>query len=174
MINKDINTVFNFIKEDIKKNEDYKSSYWHGLLEGVNLDNYLKEDKKLNGTFGNISKFNLFKSLYHFIFQRILFYKYYYKNDSIYKNMRDICNSSDRNLNLDSLRHVFTHKFLEPIYFKSNKICVIGDGRLNFSSIILKKYENISKLYHINLPEVLFFELKLLEKLIHYFQRSVI
>lgn len=165
MINKDINSVFKTIKEDIKKNEDYKSSYWHGLLDGINLDNYSKEDKKLNGTFGNISKINFFKSLYHNLFQRILFYKYDYKKDSIFKEMEEICSSSDRNLNLDSLRHVFTHKFLEPIYLKSNKLCVIGDGRLNFSSIILKKYNNISKLYHINLPEVLFFELKLLQKL---------
>tara|TARA_B100001057_G_scaffold60283_2_gene53481 strand:+ start:2166 stop:3194 length:1029 start_codon:yes stop_codon:yes gene_type:complete len=165
MINKDINSVLKTIKEDIKKNEDYKSSYWHGLLDGINLDNYSKEDKKLNGTFGNISNINLFKSLYHNLFQRILFYKYDYKKDYIFKEMQDICSSSDRNLNLDSLRHVFTHKFLEPIYLKSNKLCVIGDGRLNFSSIILKKYNNISKLYHINLPEVLFFELKLLQKL---------
>lgn len=162
---KNSNSVFQNIKEDIKKNEDFKSSYWQGLLEGIDLDNYSKEDKKLNGTFGNISKLNFFKSLYHNFFQRILFYKYNYKNDPIFTGMQDICSSSDRNLNLDSLRHVFTHKFLEPIYLKSNKLCVIGDGRLNFSSIILKKYSNIKKLYHINLPEVLFFELKLLEKL---------
>ena len=51
--------IYDQIQNDIKINESAKSSYWTALLNKIDLNNYLIEDRKLNGTFGNFSKKNI-------------------------------------------------------------------------------------------------------------------
>ena len=63
------------------------------------------------------------------IFQRLLFLKdKKFLNQKLYA-MKHICSLVNRNLNLDCLRHVYTHNILDPIYRESKRICSIGDRR---------------------------------------------
>jgi len=147
------------------KNDDTKSSHWKYYTK--NFNSQLVNQSYGVAGFGTASKKNLIKIIYHYIFQRILFFKNnIFKTDN-YNLMKSICNIQKRNLNLDSLRHVFTHNLLEKyISNTKNKICCcIGDGRTNYIAPLLlnKKFK---KIISVNLSEILLADLQLLKYVI--------
>lgn len=75
----------------------------------------------------------------------------------------------------DMLRHVYTLDFLCNNYFNQSSqkssadnstavVCVIGDGRTNFTSLALES-RVFGKVIHVNLPEILLADLDLLERM---------
>ena len=153
------------ILNEVEDSQKYKSSYWIKMTKGISLNENLFEWSN-NGAFGNISEATILKRFYHYFFQRLLFLKdkKIFKSKNYYA-MRHICSLVNRNLNLDCLRHVYTHNILDPIYRESKRICSIGDGRCNFISIIIYCYKNIDKIVHVNLPEVLYADYILIKQL---------
>lgn len=148
------NKLINLIEET----ETNKSSFWKPLLKEKNIN-----DLHQNFGFGSFDKQNFFKNILHLIFQIILFRNtisiFFSEEYKIYKNIfKKMCRQIDN----DAMRHVFTMKLLKQ-KINPSKICIIGDGKINFLSGCLKIFPS-SKIYSVNLGEVLFHDYSIIKK----------
>ena len=157
--------LFNKLNNYIDRDDITKSSHWKFYTK--NYDFKLTNSSFGVAGFGTASKKNLLKIIYHFFFQRLLFFRNNIFNSDYYYQMKKVCLLQNRNLNLDSLRHVFTHRLIDKYITDSkNKICCcIGDGRTNYIAPLLIN-QKFKKIISINLPEILIADLKLLENII--------
>lgn len=171
--------LINILSKYVVENDKYKSQHWQNYTRYFDIKNlnnkidnnmrdfFIPQDSNFGvAGFGTISKNNILKKIYHYLFQRLLFIKkYYIFKTSEYKKFKDICKIQKRNINLDALRHVFTLKMLNDNFKKDLVVCSIGDGRANLISPLLMQ-NNMKKIISINLPEILIADLDLILKII--------
>lgn len=149
-----LNKLINLIEETEKN----KSSFWKPLLKEKNINDLYK-----NFGFGSFEKRNFFRNILHLIFQVILFknaISIFFSNE--YKIYKNIFKKMNRQIDNDAMRHVFTLKLLKQ-KINPNKICIIGDGKINFLSGCLKIFPS-SKIYSVNLGEVLIHDYSIIKK----------
>lgn len=146
--------LINFIKET----DNNKSSFWKPLLKEKNIS-----DLEKNFGFGSFEKKNFLRGILHLFFQIILFrnmLSIFFSKE--YKNYKKIFKKMSRQIDNDTMRHIFTFKLLKQ-KIDPKKICIIGDGKINFLSGCLKIFPS-SKIYSINLGEVLFHDYSIIKK----------
>jgi len=145
---KKIQDIVDRLERNITKTNINKSSYWKKYL---NKDVVFKDPYNFLG-FGSFTKKN-YKSIFHKIFQILIFGKNFF-NTETYKLYKNIYDKIQRQIDIDTVRHIFTFeklKFLNP-----KRICIIGDGKLNG---VLGA--------HLTFPEAVIFSVNLSETLIN-------
>ena len=105
--------------------------------------------------FGSYNKKEPLKKIIHYLLAKIVFGKNIFQSIS-YKKYKKIFDRNHRQIDVDSIRHIFTFRLLAKKLkrFKIKKICLIGDGKLNGIIGCLSHFPN-AKIYSINLAETL-------------------
>ena len=142
------NSILKKLEKFIEIDTKNKSSHWNLLLNSNS--NYKNPFEPLG--FGGYSKKTLFKSFLHYIFSILIFGNNIFKSET-YKNYKIVFDKSKRQINNDSIRHIFTFELLKKHNSPSN-VCVIGDGKCNFVIGNLLTFPN-SRIFSINLSETL-------------------
>ncbi len=160
MIDLDDNIVKSLSKNISDANKN-KSIYWKEKAKTIDTE------KLYGGTwYGSYTK-KTYKSYLRNTLQYFLYDKKIFKT-STFKKIKSYCNTINREIDFDILRHIFTFDYLIKYFNKKNlninSICVIGDGKANSVLCSLKLFKNI-KIYSVNLPEVLIADYKLIKKL---------
>ena len=78
----------------------------------------------------------------------------------MYKKIFDQIN---RQIDICTLRHIFTFNYLNKQLYKNKITCVIGDGKANFTIGAINLFPN-TKIFSVNLPEVLINDYLILKK----------
>lgn len=135
----------------IKFTEKNKSSHWK---------KYLNSKSDINNIFsslgfGSYSKKKKIKKIFHYLLAIAVFGRNIFISNS-YKKYKKIFDKSDRQIDVDTIRHIFTFKLIfEKLKLsKIKKICLIGDGKLNAIIGCLSHFPE-AKIYSINLAETL-------------------
>lgn len=102
-------------------------------------------------------------NVWHWAAQRLLFPLDPIFRSSEYRETREWCRKQGRALNMDNLRHVFTHRLLARLIDNAQAVCVIGDGQGNFAGPLLARRRHGQKMVSVNLPEILIEDHKLIE-----------
>ena len=142
---------------NIKETNKNKSSYW---------EEYLKEDldflneSEFHGFAGNYTKKSL-KNIAHSLLIKIIYGNQIFKTET-YSKYKSIYDKIDRFVDSDTIRHIFTFEKIKR-YLNPKKICIIGDGKLN---AVLGAHLTfpLSKIYSINLSEILINDYLILQK----------
>jgi len=142
------NLIIEKLEKFIEFDNKTKSSHWNLYLNSN--ANYMNTFESLG--FGGYSKKTLFKKIYHYIFSILIFDNNIFKSET-YKNYKIFFDKSKRQINVDTIRHIFTFDLLKSINPPSN-VCVIGDGKCNFVIGNLLTFPN-SRIFSINLSETL-------------------
>ena len=151
------NKIIKKIISQIPCDDKNKSSHWKFHLKNKELfDIYSKNE------FGSFTRKIYYKSLIHYFFQ-IIIYGYRITKSKFFKNYNKIYNKINRQIDSDTLRHIFTFNLLKK-YDDFERICVIGDGKANFILGALSIYPN-AQIFLINLYEVLIDDYLILKKL---------
>lgn len=140
-------TIIESLEKFVLITDKDKSSHWKHHLKEKNYRDIFK-----NMGFGNYSKKNNFKSPFHEIFQKIIFGTKVFKTSEFFA-YKEIYDLMDRQIDVDTVRHIFTFKMLKNFIFP-NKMVVIGDGKANFVLGAIKLFDR-SQIYSINLAETL-------------------
>ena len=149
-------TILNKIERYINKTQINKSSYWRRQLQNKDYKDIYAELG-----FGSYTEINKFKTILHYILSRITYPNYIFKTEVFYK-IKKLYSKTNRQIDNDTLRHVFTFNLLKN--FKFNNACVIGDGKANFVIQYLALFNN-KKIYSINLAETLYNDYKIIKKM---------
>ena len=144
-----MSNILEALSSEIEASGAVKSSHW-------------SHHTKVGDGFGVAHRGGRLNNFWHWSAQRFL-----HPGDTVftsreYSDMRDWCRTQGRALNMDSLRHVFTHRLLNELVPDARVICVIGDGQANFTGPALYRPKQGQKLVSVNLPEVLIADQKLL------------
>ncbi len=148
------------LKRNIKLSNKNKSSYWQKHLDKKDegfLD-YLDENKVIAGAF---IKKNFIKNYLHVFFQTLIFGHKLFSKD-IYKKYKNVFDTIDRQINSDTIRHIFTFDLIKK-NIKPKKICIIGDGKINGLLGAHLSFPN-AKIFSCNLSEVLINENLIINK----------
>lgn len=139
--------IINNLEKNIKLSNYNKSSYWEKYL---NDDiNYHDIEKDLG--FGSFQKKGK-KKILHYIFQKIVF-NFRLHSLKSYKKYKLSFDTYGRQIDVNTVRHIFTFNMLSK-YIKPNKVCIIGDGKINGLTGVNKIFP-YSKIYSVNLSETL-------------------
>ena len=141
-------SILDKLEKFIEFDNKTKSSHWKKYLNSN--ANYKNPFESLG--FGGYLKKTLFKSFVHYIFAILIFDNNIFKSET-YKNYKIVFDKSKRQINADTIRHIFTFDLLKSINPPSN-VCVIGDGKCNFVIGNLLTFPN-SRIFSINLSETL-------------------
>ena len=128
--------------------DENKSSHWNYYLN--NKSNYKNPYEALG--FGAFRRKNILGNILHKILSRLIFNKNIFSSES-YKKYQNVFNKSKRQIDVDTIRHIFTFELLKKKIIPS-KLCVIGDGKANFIIGSLITYPE-STIISINLTETL-------------------
>ena len=111
------------LQKNIVNSNNNKSSYWKKYLkEKTNYTNIYNPDNGL--------KFKKKKNYYiHQLLLRLIYGNKIFKTET-YKKFNSIFIKSDRMMDINTIRHVFTFEILKR-YINPKKVCIIGDGGLN-------------------------------------------
>jgi hypothetical protein len=142
------NSILDKLEKFIEFDNKNKSSFWKFYLNSN--ANYKNPFEYLG--FGNYTKKTLFKSFLHYILSRLTYDNNIFKSET-YKNYKIVFDKSKRQINVDTIRHIFAFDLLRSINPPSN-VCVIGDGKCNFVIGNLLTFPN-SRIFSINLSETL-------------------
>jgi len=142
------NSILDKLEKFIEFDNKTKSSHWNKYLHSN--ANYKNPFESLG--FGGYSKKTLFKSFLHYIFSILIFENNIFKSET-YKNYKIVFDKSKRQINIDTIRHIFTFELLKSINPPSN-VCIIGDGKCNFVIGNFLTFPN-SRIFSINLSETL-------------------
>lgn len=142
---------------DVDKGADVKSSHWQEHTKSFDVSD---SNLGIDG-FGQNSGRSLKTVVWHTVWHRILNFGSPIFQSRQYLTMRELCRRQNRALSEDSLRHVFTHHFIDERIPDARTICVIGDGRSHFVGPRL--IEGKQKIVSINLREVLASDVSMLE-----------
>ena len=145
------------LKKTLKSSIKNRSKYWQRQLNDEDKFNKMNENEIYNinstGGWGNFTKKHFLKSYLHnlglyYIFGNKLF------NSHIYKMYKNIYDKFNRQIDYHVAKHILMLTLVERYIKNSKKMCVIGDGKLNFLLGANLLNPN-SQLFYINLPEVL-------------------
>lgn len=142
---------------NIKETNQNKSSYWKDYLkEDLNC---LDENEFLKFA-GNYTKKSL-KNIAQNFFIKIIYGKKIFKTET-YMRYKLIYDKIDRFIDSDTIRHIFTFEKIKK-HINPSKICIIGDGKLN---AVLGAHLTfpLSKIYSVNLSEILTYDYSILQK----------
>ena len=142
------NSILEKLEKSIEFSNNNKSSHWRKYLNSNS--NYLNPNRSLG--FGTYSKKSLFKTIFHYVFCLLIFDNSILKSET-YKKYKIFLKKSKRQINQDTMRHIFTFDLLKKINSPSN-VCVIGDGKCNFIIGSLIIYPD-AKIFSVNLSETL-------------------
>jgi hypothetical protein len=142
------NSILDKLEKHIEFDNKTKSSHWNFYLNSN--ANYKNSFESLG--FGGYVKKTLFKSFLCYIFSILIFGNNFFKSET-YKNYKIVFDKSKRQINIDTIRHIFTFDLLKNINPPSN-VCVIGDGKCNFVIGNLLTFPN-SRIFSVNLSETL-------------------
>jgi hypothetical protein len=134
-------TIEAVLREEIPLAEATKSSHWI-------------HHTQVGDGFGVIHSANRVAAAAHWIGQHCLFPGSDIFESREYVAMAAWCHAQGRLLNLDSLRHVFTQRFLGQRLGQLQSVCVIGDGRANYVGPELFR-RGSRQVISVNLPEIL-------------------
>jgi len=150
-----IKNIINILEKNITKTNINKSSYWKKYL---NKDSVFKDPYNFLG-FGSFTKIN-YKSIFHYILQILTFGKNFFNTPS-YKLYKNLFDKIKRQIDNDTVRHIFTFEKLK--YLNPKRICIIGDGKLNG---VLGAHLTFPKaiIFSVNLSETLINDLFILDK----------
>ena len=152
-----------------------RSNFWMRQLD--NRDKYNKMDQEeiynINSTggWGNFTKKHFIKSKLHDLGQLYVFGSKLF-NSKIYKMYKEIFDKYNRQIDYHVVKHILMLEKIEKFIKNSKKICVIGDGKLNFLLGANLLNPN-AQLFHINLPEVLINDYMVMKKMKFTADKSV-
>ena len=135
------------LQNNIKNTNRNKSSYWKQHLP-ENADILNENNFFMFGTYTKKSLKNNFLD----ILARIIFKKNIFKT-KLYKKIKTVFDYNNRKIDIDTIRHIFTFEKIK-LYYNPQKICLIGDGKLNGVLSAYLQFPN-AKIYSVNLSEVL-------------------
>tara|TARA_B110000259_G_C13988411_1_gene391439 strand:+ start:633 stop:1502 length:870 start_codon:yes stop_codon:yes gene_type:complete len=142
------NSIIEKLEKSIDSDNKTKSSHWKKYLHS-NVD--YKNPFEFLG-FGSYSNKTLLTSFFHYIFSILIFGNNIFKSET-YKKYKFIFDKSNRQINVDTIRHIFTFDMLKSISPPSN-VCIIGDGKCNFLIGNLLTFPK-SRIFSINLSQTL-------------------
>jgi len=149
--------IINKLRYSLKDSHKYKSSYWKNLKYSEDLD-----DIYGHFGFGTFEKKTFIRNLAHTFFQYLIYGKNLFKM-SEFKILKNFYDKFNRQIDIDSIKHVFTFNFLKNKIGNPQSISVIGDGKANFVTCAYLNYPH-SKIFSINLPEVLIHDYLILKE----------
>ena len=152
------NSILDKLEKHIEFDNKTKSSHWKKYLNSN--ANYKNPFEPLG--FGGYSKKTLFKSFIHYIFSILIFGNNIFKSET-YKSYKIVFDKSKRQINVDTIRHIFTFDLLKSINPPSS-VCVIGDGKCHFIIGNLLTFPN-SRIFSINLSETLIHDYLILKEM---------
>ena len=141
-------SIIEKLVKSIELDAKTKSSHWRKYLNSKS--NYLNPYESLG--FGGYSNKTLLKSIYHYFFSILINDKRIFKSET-YKKFKTFLDKHKRQMNQDTIRHIFTFDLLKNINPPSN-VCVIGDGKCNFIIGSLITFPD-ARIFSINLSETL-------------------
>jgi len=149
-----IKNIINILEKNIAKTNINKSSHWKKYL---NKEAVFKDPHNFLG-FGSFTKIN-YKSIFHYIFQLLIFGINFFNTPS-YKLYKKLFDKIKRQIDIDTVRHIFTFEKLK--YLNPKRICIIGDGKLNG---VLGAHLTFPKaiIFSVNLTETLINDLYILD-----------
>tara|TARA_Y100001970_G_scaffold289237_1_gene418938 strand:+ start:572 stop:1444 length:873 start_codon:yes stop_codon:yes gene_type:complete len=150
------NIIINKIVSQIPYDDKIKSSHWKFHLKNKELFNIYSKNE-----FGSFTTKLFYKSIILYLLQ-IIIYGYKITKSEIFKKYYEIYNKINRQIDSDTLRHIFTFKLLKK-YDNFKKICIIGDGKANFLLGSLIFYPS-AQIFSVNLSEVLLDDYLILKK----------
>ena len=151
-----MNSIIEKLQKFIKQTDGDKSSHWKKHLENQDYRNIYS----FMG-FGNFLRKNLFKAPFHKIFLKYLFEDFIFKTDE-FEAYKEVYDKMNRQIDVDAVRHVYTFNLLNK-YKSPKKLCVIGDGKANFTLGSIKLWSS-SQIFSINLAETLINDYLILKK----------
>jgi len=139
--------IIEALEANIDKTSVNKSSHWKKYLNN-NVD--YKNPLTMFG-FGSFTKKN-YKSIFHNFLQKKIFGKEFFLTET-YKNYRKMFDDINRQIDVDTVRHIFTFEKLKK-EINPKRICIIGDGKCNG---VLGTYLTFPKatIFNVNLSETL-------------------
>ena len=145
------------LKNTLKSSIKNRSNYWQRQLTDGDKFNKMNENEIYNinstGGWGNFTK-NIFSNLTFIIWDYIMFLVKKLFNSHIYKMYKKNYDKFNRQIDYHVAKHILMLGLVEKYIKNSKKICVIGDGKLNFL-LGANLLNSNSQLFYINLPEVL-------------------
>ena len=148
------------LQKYISLTEENKSSHWKYYLNSKS--NFYNINNSL--AFGGYNKKTLLKKILHFFLARITFGNNIFLLSS-FRRYKKIFDKTKRQIDTDSIRHIFTFDLLSKKIKKNiKKICIIGDGKVNGIIGCLLHYPN-AKIYSINLAETLIHDYLIYKKM---------
>lgn len=147
--------ILNLLEKNISKSNDNKSSHWKYHLK--KNSNYKNIYEGLG--FGCFTKKN-YKKIFHFFLQRKILGKNFFLSGT-YKNYKKVFDLINRQIDVDTFRHIYTFELLKK--FNPKTICVIGDGKINGVLGANLTFPN-AKIFSVNLSETLINDYLILKK----------
>ena len=139
------------LKKFINLTQKNKSAHWKSYLNSKS--DYYKNNSALG--FGAYTTKSFYKKYLHFVLSRFVFGHYVFFTNT-FKKYKQIFNKDNRQIDVDTIRHIHTFELLQKKINSSKikKVCIIGDGTFNG---IIGCFLNFpySKIYSINLAETL-------------------
>ena len=143
------NRILKELEVYLSQSDDQKSSHWKYILDKVDYYNTY-------GDFGlgGHAKIKLTKKPIHNLFQRLIIGNKFFKTKE-HHLFKKLCHITNRQLDLDAIKHALTFNLLNKYNLLNNNICVIGDGKANCVGGLLIMNQKDIKIFSINLAEVL-------------------
>ena len=148
----------NKLIEFIQLTEKNKSSHWKEITtQNLNIN----DPNALLGL-GIYSEKNFLNGIFHQVFSNLVFGKKI-KQLETYKFYEKLFSKSNRIIDTDAIRHIHTFEYLKKIK-NVNKICIIGDGKLNGVIGSIAVFPN-AKIFLVNIAETFINDLNVNKKM---------
>lgn len=141
----------------LSSSKQNRSDYWERQLTNQDKNNKMDQSEiyKITSTggWGNFTNKHFIKSKLHELGQLYVFGPKLFKS-KIYKMYKEVFDKYNRQIDYHVVKHILMIERIEKFIKNSERICVIGDGKLNFLLGASLLNPN-AQLFYINLPEVL-------------------
>ncbi len=150
-------TIIKSLENTLAGSKKSRSNYWERQLTNQDKNNEMNYEHIYNiyktGGWGNYTKKHFIKSKLHQLGQLYVFGLKMF-NLEIYKMYKEIFDKNKRQIDYHVVKHILIIERIKDHIKNSKKICVIGDGKLNFLLGANLLNPN-AQFFNINLPEVL-------------------
>ena len=143
------NEIIRKLEGFIQDGKQNKSSYWKLYL---NSESNIKNPHKDLG-FGGFYKKEMLTSFFHYVLSVFVFGKAIRRSDT-YRKYKKIFDESKRQIDVNTIRHIFTFEMLKDKIKSPQSIAIIGDGKCHAIIGSKETFPN-AQIFSVNLAETL-------------------
>jgi hypothetical protein len=143
------NEIIRKLEDFIQDGEQNKSSYWKLYS---NSESNIKNPYKDLG-FGGFYKKELLSSFFHYVLSVFLFGNAIRRSNT-YRKYKKIFDESKRQIDVNTIRHIFTFEMLKDKIQSPKLIAIIGDGKCHAIIGSKETFPN-AQIFSVNLAETL-------------------